>query len=108
MKSFEQHISIENGIPQVSEVGRVSLEKFNLLWVQIFNDKGSQVAEYYKPAEIPNDHSLSVLLGIVELHHENSMVRLRIVHGNHPVTGAHLAEPSKEDLFLCYFQDQML
>jgi len=64
-ESFEQYISMEDGIPQVSEAGRVSLEKFNL-WVQVLDDNGSQVAEYYKPAEISKDYSLSELLEIAD------------------------------------------
>lgn len=69
-ESFEQHISIENGMPQVSEAGRISLEKFNL-WVQILDDSGSQVAEYYKPDEIPSDYFLSELLEIADKNNYN-------------------------------------
>jgi len=45
---------------------------------------------------------------VVNLHHENGMVRLRIVNDNPPVTDAYLAEPSLEDLFLYHFQDEIL
>jgi len=45
---------------------------------------------------------------VVNLHHENGMVRLRIVHDTPPATGATAAEPSLEDLFLYHFQDEVL
>jgi len=45
---------------------------------------------------------------VVNLHHENGMVRLRIVHDSPPVTDAYPAEPSLEDLFLYHFQDEIL
>lgn len=44
---------------------------------------------------------------VVNLHHENGMVRLRIVHNRPPVTDAYPAEPSLEDLFLYHFGDQI-
>jgi len=44
---------------------------------------------------------------VVNLHHENGMVRLRIVHDSPPVTDAYPAEPSLEDLFLYHFGDQI-
>jgi len=45
---------------------------------------------------------------VVNLHHENGMVRLRIVHDSAPVENAYPAEPSLEDLFLYHFQDEVL
>lgn len=46
-------------------------------------------------------------LSIVNLHHENNMVRLRIVHDTSPAPNAELVEPSLEDLFLYHFSDEM-
>ncbi|MCI8408164.1 MAG: ABC transporter ATP-binding protein [Lachnospiraceae bacterium] len=40
---------------------------------------------------------------VVNLHHENNMVRLRIVDENAPTVDAFTVEPSLEDLFLYYF-----
>ncbi len=40
---------------------------------------------------------------VVNLHHENDNVRLRIINENAPITGAHIVEPSLEDLFLYHF-----
>jgi len=45
---------------------------------------------------------------VVNLHHVNGMVRLRIVHDSPPVADAYPAEPSLEDLFLYHFGDQMI
>ena len=44
---------------------------------------------------------------VVNLRHENGMVRLRIVHDSPPAMGACSAEPSLEDLFLYHFQDEV-
>ena len=43
---------------------------------------------------------------VVNLHHENSKVRLRIVHDTAPSTDAINVPPSLEDLFLYYFGDE--
>lgn len=40
---------------------------------------------------------------VVNLRHENNMVRLRIVHDTAPFSGAYNVEPSLEDLFLYHF-----
>ncbi|MCI8638403.1 MAG: ABC transporter ATP-binding protein [Coprococcus sp.] len=40
---------------------------------------------------------------VVNLRHENNMVRLRIIHEDPPSAGAVMVEPSLEDLFLYYF-----
>lgn len=45
---------------------------------------------------------------VVNLHHENDMVRLRIVNDSPPDTDAQVVEPSLEDLFLYHFQDEIL
>jgi len=45
---------------------------------------------------------------VVNLRHENSAVRLRIVHDTPPATGALSVEPNLEDLFLYHFQDEVL
>lgn len=42
---------------------------------------------------------------VVNLHHENNMVRLRIVADSAPTTNANTVEPSLEDLFLYHFGD---
>jgi len=44
---------------------------------------------------------------VVNLHHENGMVRLRIVHDSSPAAGAYAARPNLEDLFLYHFQDEV-
>ncbi|MCI8327222.1 MAG: ABC transporter ATP-binding protein [Lachnospiraceae bacterium] len=44
---------------------------------------------------------------IVNLHHENNMVRLRIVSEDAPTADAVTAEPSLEDLFLYYFREEI-
>lgn len=43
---------------------------------------------------------------VVNLHHENNMVRLRIVCETSPAVDAVTVEPSLEDLFLYYFGDE--
>lgn len=43
---------------------------------------------------------------VVNLHHENDMVRLRIVNERVPVSGAINVEPSLEDLFLYQFREE--
>lgn len=43
---------------------------------------------------------------VVNLHHENGKVRLRIVHDTAPSTDAINVPPSLEDLFLYYFGDE--
>lgn len=43
---------------------------------------------------------------VVNLHHENGKVRLRIVHDTAPSTEAMNVPPSLEDLFLYYFGDE--
>lgn len=43
---------------------------------------------------------------VVNLHHENGKVRLRIVHDTAPSTDAMNVPPSLEDLFLYYFGDE--
>lgn len=43
---------------------------------------------------------------VVNLHHENDMVRLRIVNERVPVSGAISVEPSLEDLFLYQFREE--
>lgn len=40
---------------------------------------------------------------VVNLHHENNRVRLRMIHETAPLPGAHPVEPSLEDLFLYHF-----
>lgn len=42
---------------------------------------------------------------VVSLHHENNMVRLRIVNETSPAAGAVSVEPGLEDLFLYHFGD---
>lgn len=42
-------------------------------------------------------------LPVVSLHHEGNQVRLRIVEDEAPAPGAHIVEPSLEDLFLYHF-----
>lgn len=42
-------------------------------------------------------------LSVVNLHHENNMVRLRIVAETAPTADAYLVEPGLEDLFLYHF-----
>lgn len=44
---------------------------------------------------------------IVNLHHENKMVRLRIVHETCPAKEAYMVEPNLEDLFLYYFSEEV-
>ena len=53
-----------------------------------------------EPAEYNNRFS------VVNLHHENGKVRLRIVHDTAPSTDAINVPPSLEDLFLYYFGDE--
>lgn len=43
---------------------------------------------------------------VVNLHHENDMVRLRVVNERVPVSGAISVEPSLEDLFLYQFREE--
>lgn len=43
---------------------------------------------------------------VVNLHHENNMVRLRIVNEHAPTTNANIVEPSLEDLFLYHFGEE--
>jgi len=43
---------------------------------------------------------------VVNLHHENNMVRLRIVNETAPSIDAHIIEPSLEDLFLYHFGEE--
>lgn len=43
---------------------------------------------------------------VVNLHHENNMVRLRIVDETAPSAGAQTVEPSLEDLFLYHFGEE--
>ena len=43
---------------------------------------------------------------VVNLHHENNMVRLRIVDEHAPTPNANTAEPSLEDLFLYHFGEE--
>ncbi len=43
---------------------------------------------------------------VVNLHHENNMVRLRIVNDTAPVAEAHMVEPGLEDLFLYHFGEE--
>ena len=43
---------------------------------------------------------------VVNLHHENNMVRLRIVNKEPPAPGAVIVEPGLEDLFLYYFGEE--
>ncbi len=45
---------------------------------------------------------------VVNLHHENEMVRLRIVHETPPIMGAVTVAPSLEDLFMYYFGEDGL
>lgn len=44
---------------------------------------------------------------VVNLHHENDMVRLRIVNEHAPTTNANTVEPSLEDLFLYHFGEEV-
>lgn len=44
---------------------------------------------------------------IINLHHENKMVRLRIVHETCPAKGAYTVEPNLEDLFLYHFSEEV-
>lgn len=44
---------------------------------------------------------------VVNLHHENNLVRLRIVHETPPAAGASPVEPSLEDLFLYHFGEEI-
>ena len=46
-------------------------------------------------------------LRVVNLHHEGNQVRLRIVEDEAPAPGAHIVEPSLEDLFLYHFSEDM-
>lgn len=43
---------------------------------------------------------------VVNLHHENNMVRLRIVNEHAPTINANTVEPSLEDLFLYHFGEE--
>lgn len=43
---------------------------------------------------------------VINLHHENKMVRLRIVHDTAPAKEACSVEPNLEDLFLYYFGEE--
>lgn len=43
---------------------------------------------------------------VVNLHHENNMVRLRIVHESQPAANAQAVEPGLEDLFLYHFGEE--
>lgn len=43
---------------------------------------------------------------VVNLHHENQMVRLRIVHETCPAKNAYTVEPNLEDLFLYHFGEE--
>lgn len=43
---------------------------------------------------------------VVSLHHENNMVRLRIIQETAPGEDAQIAEPGLEDLFLYYFGEE--
>lgn len=44
---------------------------------------------------------------VVNLHHENNKVRLRIVDETAPAMGAYTVEPSLEDLFLYHFGEEV-
>lgn len=44
---------------------------------------------------------------VVNLHHENNKVRLRIVNDSEPTADAKIAEPNLEDLFMYYFGEQI-
>lgn len=43
---------------------------------------------------------------VVNLHHENNRVRLRMIHESAPLPGAYPVEPSLEDLFLYHFGEE--
>lgn len=43
---------------------------------------------------------------VVNLHHENGLVRLRMIEETAPTADARMAEPSLEDLFLYHFGDE--
>lgn len=43
---------------------------------------------------------------VVNLHHENNMVRLRMIEETAPREDAQIAEPSLEDLFLYHFGEE--
>ena len=45
-------------------------------------------------------------LSVVNLHHENNMVRLRVIAETSPGTDAQIVEPSLEDLFLYHFGEE--
>lgn len=61
-ESFD-HITIENGMPMVSDDGQASLTR-NDLWMQILDENGMEIIAYNKPADIPNEYTLSELLNI--------------------------------------------
>lgn len=44
---------------------------------------------------------------VVNLHHENNMVRLRILDETAPSENAHIVEPNLEDLFLYHFGEEV-
>ncbi len=48
----------------------------------------------------------SARFSVVNLHHENNMVRLRMINEDVPAAGAVMVEPGVEDLFLYYFGEE--
>lgn len=48
----------------------------------------------------------SARFSVVNLHHENNMVRLRMINEDVPAVGAVMVEPGLEDLFLYYFGEE--
>lgn len=60
--------------------------------------------------EVVADHreaaDYSRRFSVVNLHHEDAKVRLRIVHETSPATDAFTVEPTLEDLFLYHFEEE--
>lgn len=52
---FKQYISLDNQVPIVSEAGLTALKNRNA-WMQILDENGSEVAEYFSPEEAPTHY----------------------------------------------------
>lgn len=63
-----------------------------------------KVWELFVPERKADEYSRH--FSVVNLHHENNMVRLRIVNETAPSADAYTVEPSLEDLFLYHFGEE--
>ncbi|WP_086348997.1 sensor histidine kinase [Candidatus Enterococcus clewellii] len=62
-ESFIDNITVEKGIPVISEQGRASLRR-NQLWIQLLDSEGNQIIQYDKPTDAMDSYSFSELLTV--------------------------------------------